>query len=77
MMWAALDVSGQEMEELKKHRPDIINARRLERELELEWNNDLLYASKRVLKYFRAFIDEKSIENWRATVKAMKKDLYF
>lgn len=76
MMWAALDLSGKEIEELTKHRPDIADAKRLDRELELEYYNSTLYASAKVRRHLRTFIDDKSLDTWERTVAAMKKDLY-
>jgi hypothetical protein len=76
LMWAALNLSGEELEELTKHWPDIKDAARLDRELELEYHNATLYASKKVRHHLRSFIDEKTLDNWQLTVAAMKKDLY-
>jgi hypothetical protein len=44
-----------EFEQLSAHRPDLSTAEKLNRELEIEYHNAMLYASRRALKQLRAF----------------------
>jgi hypothetical protein len=65
-----------EMAQLKLRRPDIRNAEDLDKELQLEHHNSMLFASPKVLKSFVAFIAERSMVNYEAVAQAMRKDLY-
>lgn len=76
MMWVAMHPNEHELTLLQMRRPEINNVDKLHRELELEYYNAMLYASRRVLKQLRAFLDDKSLTNWQAVTRAMKKDLY-
>lgn len=77
LMWAAMNPSDYELAQLRRNRPEIDSVERLDRELNLEYHNAMLFASRRVLKRFEAFLGEKSPANWRAVTRAIKKDLYF
>lgn len=76
LMWVALNPSKYEFEQLRIHRPNITNSKILDRELEMEYHNALLFASDQVLDSMRTFIDNKTIENWKKVSKEMRKDLY-
>lgn len=76
LMWVAMNPSEHEFAMLKRHRPELVHADGLDRELELEYYNMMTYASDKVLASFRAFLDNKNRANWEAVAKAMKKDLY-
>jgi hypothetical protein len=76
MMWAALNLDGRQMQKLKAVRPDIASPDALDGELELEYYNAMLYASDDVLKHLALFNEHKTIDNWRATARAMRRDLY-
>lgn len=76
LMWVAMNPTDHELAMLKRHRPELVDTKGLDRELELEYYNMMTYASDRVLASFRAFLDDKSSDNWQAVAKAMKKDLY-
>lgn len=76
LMWVAMNPSEHELSMLKRHRPELVDNDGLDRELELEYHNMMLYASNRVLSSFKAFLGEKNLANWQAVTRAMKKDLY-
>jgi hypothetical protein len=76
MMWVAMHPDEHELTLLQMRRPEIDNVDKLHRELELEYHNAMLYASRRALRKLRAFLDDKTVSNWTAAVRAMKKDLY-
>jgi hypothetical protein len=76
LMWVAMNPTKYELEQLKRHRPDIQNFKNLDRELEMEYHNAMLFASDQVLSAMRSFIDSKSTRNWSSVAKAMRKDLY-
>lgn len=76
LMWVAMHPSDYEFAQLKKRRPALTNVAELDRELELEYHNAMLYASNKVLANLRDFISDKSLNNWKAATRAMKKDLY-
>lgn len=76
LMWVAMNPSKYELEQLKRHRPDIQNFKNLDRELELEYHNAMLFASNKVLKALRSFIANRTPENWSIVAKKMRKDLY-
>jgi len=76
MMWVAMNPNEHELTLLQMRRPEIDNVDKLHRELELEYHNAMLYASRRALRKLRAFLDDKTVANWTAAVRAMKKDLY-
>jgi hypothetical protein len=48
----------------------------LEYELQLEWNNMILYASKEVLQVMHSFIQNPSQDLFNKTALAMRKDLW-
>jgi hypothetical protein len=75
-MLAALDPSEYELAQPKMRRPDIRDLKDLDRELYLEYNNAMLFASAKVQKSFGDFLKEKTITNYWAVAKAMRKDLY-
>lgn len=76
LMWVAMNPSEHEFTMLKRHRPELTDTDGLDRELQLEYYNMMTYASNKVLTNFKAFLDDKSLVNWQAVAKAMKKDLY-
>ncbi len=76
LMWAAMNPTTGEQEILRTHRPELHDAERLERELALEYHNAMMFASKRFLKAFDAFLKDKDEVNWGRTMRAMKRDLY-
>jgi hypothetical protein len=48
----------------------------LGKELELEYHNSMLFASKKVLRSFETFLADKTLANYRGLAEAMRKDLY-
>lgn len=76
LMWVATNPTEHEFGQLAKHRPDIKSVKDLDRELELEYHNAMLFASDKVLDALKAFLEKKNIENWKIVTRAMKKDLY-
>jgi phosphopantetheinyl transferase (holo-ACP synthase) len=76
LMLTAVNPSKYELAQLKLRRPDMEGVEELNKELELEYQNAMLYASNKVLKNFEAFLTEKSLKNYRAVAQAMRKDLY-
>lgn len=76
LMWVAMNPSAYELEQLQSRRPEIKTIEELDRELQLEYHNAMLFASNRVLKSFATFIATKTPENWRAVTRAMNRDLY-
>jgi hypothetical protein len=75
-MWVAMNPTSYELEMLRKHRPEIKNTEDLERELQLEYHNAMIFASDALLDALAAFLAEKSPANWKAVARAMKRDLY-
>lgn len=55
LMLTAVNPSEYELAQLKMRRPEIGNVDDLDRELDLEYHNSMLFASKKVLKSFAAF----------------------
>jgi hypothetical protein len=49
----------------------------LDRELDLEYHNAMLYVSNDVLKHFEIFLKNKSMVNYEAVARVMRRDLYF
>jgi hypothetical protein len=76
LMLTAVNPSKYELAQLKLRRPDMNGVEELSKELELEYQNAMLYASNWVLKNFEAFLTEKSLKNYRAVAQPMRKDLY-
>lgn len=76
LMWVAANPSKHELDMLKMRRPELTDMDSLDKELELEYNNAMLYASDKVVQSLDVFLKDKSLENWRAVIRAMKKDLY-
>jgi hypothetical protein len=76
LMWVAMNPDSYELEQLGLRRPELGTADKLNRELEMEYHNAMLYASEKALKRLRALLDDKSLANWRAVTRVMKKDLY-
>ena len=77
LMLTAMNPSKYELGQLKMRRPDMNGIEDLDRELELEYRNAMLYASDSVLKNFRVFLKDKSMANYEAVAHAMRRDLYF
>lgn len=76
LMWVAMNPTEHELAMLKLRRPELVNVDALDRELQLEYHNMMLYASGAVLSSFKTFLGEKDLTNWEAVARAMKKDLY-
>lgn len=76
MMWVAMNPSEYELGQLSRHRPDIKNAKELDRELSLEYHNAMLYASDEVLGALKIFMEKKDFPSWEKIARAMKRDLY-
>jgi hypothetical protein len=76
LMLTAVNPSGYELTQLKRHRPDMNGVEDLDRELELEYHNAMLFASDKVLKHFAIFLQDKSMPNFEAVARAMRADLY-
>ncbi len=76
LMWVAMHPTKEEFAKLKRQRPDIKDSNDLSFELELEYHNAMLFASDKVLDQLDSFRTDKREENWRATLRAMKRDLY-
>jgi hypothetical protein len=76
LMLTALNPSEYELAQLKMRRPDIRNTDDLDRELELEYHNSMLFASRKVLRSFETFLEEKNLVNYQTLAQAMRKDLY-
>jgi|SRR3989344_9086690 len=76
LMWVSMNPTEYELSKLKQHRPDIKSLDDLDKELSLEYHNAMLFASDETLKSFEIFLQSKNIDSWKATVRAMKKDLY-
>jgi hypothetical protein len=76
LMLTAVHPSEYELAQLKRRRPDMKGVDHLDRELELEYHNAMLYASDQVLQSFKAFLNDKSITNYEAVARAMRRDLY-
>lgn len=75
-MLTAADPSDYRLAQLRMRRPDIGGIEDLDKELELEYRNAMLYASDEVLRCFAAFLEEKSLANYQTVAHAMRKDLY-
>lgn len=76
LMLTAVNPSPYELAQLKLRRPEMNGVEDLDRELELEYHNAMLYASPRVLKNFAIFLKDKSMANYEAVAQAMRQDLY-
>jgi len=76
LMLTALNPSDYELAQLKMRRPDIRNVDDLDKELQLEYHNSMLFASDKVLRSFAVFLVEKTVTNYQAVAQAMRKDLY-
>jgi hypothetical protein len=55
---------------LKTVRPNSVSIEDLERELDLESHNVMLFASKKVLRSLNEFRIDKSEANWSTTLRA-------
>ncbi len=60
LMLAASNPSNYAIAKLTQRRPDIGNREDLDRELEVEYNNAMLFASDAVLRRLKEFIGEKN-----------------
>ena len=76
LMWVAMHPTKEEFAKLRQQRPNIKDSKDLSFELDLEHHNAMLFASDEVLAQLDSFRTDKREENWRATLRAMKKDLY-
>lgn len=76
LMWVKANPTEGEFRKLIERRPDLPDVSALERELNLEVHNSLLYASRKVSRRLQAFISDSDLEKYDAVIRAMKKDLY-
>jgi len=76
LMLTAANPTKYELAQLKRHRPDMNGVDDLHRELELEYHNAMLFASDKVLRQLKAFLQDKSMESYEAVARAMREDLY-
>lgn len=76
MMWVAMNPTEYELVMLRKHRPEIKSTEDLERELQLEYHNSMIFASDGVIDALAAFLADKTPANWKTVTRAMKRDLY-
>jgi len=76
LMLAAANPTKYDLAQLRLRRPEIADLDDLGRELELEYHNAMLFASDNVLKHFAAFLADRSIVNYEAVARAMRRDLY-
>lgn len=76
LMLAAANPTKYDLAQLKIRRPEIGNLDDLDRELELEYHNAMLFASDDVLKHFAVFLKDKSITSYAVVARAMRRDLY-
>ncbi len=76
LMLAAVNPTKYDLAQLRIRRPEITDLDDLGRELDLEYHNAMLYASDRVLRIFEVFLKDKSMANYEAVARAMRRDLY-
>lgn len=76
LMLTAVSQSKYDLTQLMRRRPDICGPDDLDRELELEYHNAMIFASDKVLRSFSTFLQDKSMPNYEAVARAMRKDLY-
>ena len=76
LMLTAVNPSKYELAQLNLRRPDMAGVEDLGKELELEYHNAMLFASDKVLTSFEEFLRAKTIENYQAVARAMRRDLY-
>jgi len=76
LMLSSVDQSTYSLKQLRMRRPEIGTAEDLDNELRTEYYNAMLFASDGVLKNFEAFLSDKTIANYEAVARAMRKDLY-
>jgi len=75
-MLTAVNKSEYHLAQLTRYRPDMRGPEDLDRELELEYHNAMIFASDKVLRRFSAFLQDKSMPNYEAVARAMREDLY-
>lgn len=75
LMFTRLD-TGSELKRLAEYRPNIRTLNDLDRELELELLNSVLFASDRVVRALAVFLKQPDKSNYAATLSAMRRDLW-
>lgn len=73
---SAANPTKYDLAQLKLRRPEIADLDDLGRELELEYHKAMLFASDDVLRRFDVFLTDKSMANYEAVARAMRRDLY-
>jgi len=76
LMLAAANPKKYDLAQLERRRPEIADLDDLDRELELEHHNAMIFASDDVLRRFDVFLKDKSMANYEAVARAMRHDLY-
>ena len=76
LMLTAMNPNKYEFRQLKRHRPDIEGLKDLDRELEMEYYNSMLFASQKVTSALKEFINKKDLVNYQKVAHAMRKDTY-
>lgn len=76
LMWVAMKRTDHELSMLQLRRPEVSSFEDVDRELELEYHNAMIFASDEVLRALEKFLQAKDDGTWRAVTRAMKRDLY-
>jgi len=69
-------INPNELDNLKRNRPEIKNLKGLERELQLEWVNSWIFASDETIKLFKDFLDSPNEKTFAKTILSMRKELW-
>jgi hypothetical protein len=76
LMLARASPTKYDLAQLRTRRPEITDLEDLDRELELEYLNAMIFASDNVLRSFKLFLEDKSMASYETVARAMRRDLY-
>jgi len=69
-------VNPEELEKLKRHRPDINSLDDLKSELQVEWVNSWIFAGDNTIQSFKRFIDDLNENTFAQTILSMRQELW-
>ena len=69
-------VNPEELEKLKRHRPDINNLDDLKSELQVEWVNSWIFAGDNTIRSFKQFIENPNENTFAQTILSMRQELW-
>lgn len=69
-------VNPEELEKLKRHRPDLNSLDDLKNELQVEWVNSWIFAGDNTIQSFKRFLEYPNENTFAQTILSMRQELW-